>query len=102
MKAVQLQSTGGVDVINSERCAAAAIEQHQRTPVLLGVSALHLTKKFHRLARHMLVLNTHRAVAVIALVPQLFDVPPAEHVAIHEQRPAQVSHQMRYEEAGEG
>ena len=45
----------------------------------------------------MFVLDTHRAIAIIALIPQRFDVGLAEHVAIHKQRPALIPHQVRHQ-----
>ena len=43
MEAMQLQTRGGVHVINAELGAATAIQQHQRTPILFGIGALHLS-----------------------------------------------------------
>ena len=50
----------------------------------------------------MLVLHTHGSIGVIALIPELFDVCPAEHVAIHEQSPALIPHQVGDQKASEG
>ena len=75
LEAMHLQPTSGADVINGELSAAAAVEQHHRTPLLLGVSALHFPQKFHCLIGHMLVLNAHGAKAVITLLSQQGDIP---------------------------
>ena len=50
----------------------------------------------------MLVLHAHGAIGVIALIPERLDVGPAEHVAIHEQGPALIPHQMGHEKTREG
>ena len=50
----------------------------------------------------MLVLNAHRPIAVIPLLPQQVDIPSAEHVAVHEQRPALVTHQMGHQKTCKG
>lgn len=88
VEAVQLQPHGRVHVVERELGAAAALEQHQGTPILFGVSAPHLTEEFHGLPRHMFVLHTHDSIGVIALIPERFDIYPAKHVAIHEQSAA--------------
>ena len=47
------------------------------------------------------MLDAHGAIAIIALIPQRLDVGLAEHVAIHEQRPALIPHQIRHQEPRE-
>ena len=47
VEVMQHQPIGGVDVINGEFFPAAAVEHHQRTPVLHGAGALHFTKEFN-------------------------------------------------------
>ena len=48
----------------------------------------------------MIVLHAVLGEAVVALGPELGDVAPVEHVAIHEDRPALVAHHARYKKAG--
>ena len=50
----------------------------------------------------MLVLHAHGAIGIIALIPERLDVSPAKHVAIHEQGPALVPHQVGHQKTGEG
>ena len=101
MEAVQLQSGSRVHIVDRELRAAAAVEQHQGAPVLLGISALYFSEKFHCLPRHVLMLHAHRCISIITLVPELADVRAAEHVAIHKQSPALIAHQMGHQETGE-
>ena len=101
VETVQLQPRCRVDVIHCEPGATAAVKQHQRTPVFLGVSGLDLAEELHRFTWHVIMLHAHGTISVIALIPQLLDVGATEHVAIHEQRPTLVTHQMGHQEAGE-
>ena len=47
------------------------------------------------------MLDAHSAIVIIALIPQRLDVGLAKHVAIHEQRPALVLHQIGNQETRE-
>ena len=48
----------------------------------------------------MILLHAEQGEAVVALGPELGDVAPAEHVAIHEDRPALVAHHVGHMIAG--
>ena len=102
VEAVQVEPGCCVDVFRREGGAAAAIKQHQRAPVLLGVGALHFAEELLRFAGLVVVLNAEQGKVLVALGPELGDVAAAEHVAVHEDRPALVDHQVGNEKAGEG
>ncbi len=102
MEAVQVEPGCCVDVFGCEGGAAAAVEQHQGAPVLLGVGALHFTKELLGFAGLVIVLHAEQGEIVIPLVPELGDVAAAEHVAVHEDRPSLVAHQVGNQKACEG
>ena len=102
MEAVKFKTRCRVHVVGRELGAAAAVQQHQRTPVLLRVGALHFAEKFHCLIRHVFVLHAHRRIGLILLIPQGLDVLATEHVAVHENRPSLVAHQVGNQEPREG
>ena len=94
VEAVQVEAGGGVYIIGREGGAAAAVEQHQRAPVLLGIGALHLTEELLGFAGLVIVLHTEKGEVVVALGPELGDVTAAKHVAINEDRPTLEAHQV--------
>ena len=49
----------------------------------------------------MIVLHAEQGKAVVALGPELGDIAAAKHVAIHEDRPALVAHQVRNQKTSE-
>ena len=102
VKAVQVEPGCCVDVLRREGGATAAVEQHKRAPVLLGVGALHFTKELLGFAGLVVVLHAEHREVVVALGPELGDVASAEHVAVHEDSPALVAHQVWDKKAGEG
>ena len=50
----------------------------------------------------MVVLNAEQGETVVALGPEFGDILTTEHVAIHEDRPALVAHQVGDKKAAEG
>ena len=101
VKAVQVEPGCCVDVFGAEGGATAAVEQHQGAPVFLGVGALHFTKELLGFAGLVIVLHAEQGELVVALGPEFSNVVAAEHVAIHEDRPALVAHQVGDKKAGE-
>ena len=92
MKAVQVEPGCCVDVLRGEGGAAAAVEQHQGAPVLLGIGALHCTQELLSFTGLVVMLHAEQGKLVVSLGPELGDVATAKHVAVHEYRPALVAH----------
>ena len=92
VEAVQVEPGCCVDVLRCEGSAAAAVEQHQGAPVFFRVGALHFTQKFLGFAGLMVMLHTEKSKKFIALVPEFSNIAPAEHVAVHEDRPTLIAH----------
>ena len=102
MEAVQVEPGCCVDVFRREGGAAAAVKQHQRAPVLLGVGALHFAEKLLGFVGLVIVLHAEHGEVLVELGPEIGDVAAAEHVAVHEDRPALVAHYVWDKKAGEG
>lgn len=100
-EAMQLQTAGAVDVIRRQSLAATAVEQHQRAPVLFGISALNFAEKLHAITGIMAMVHAQQSIAVVAHFPQLNNISPAQHVAIHEDGPSLISHQAGHQKTAE-
>jgi len=101
VEAVELQARGCVHIVGCEGGAATAVEQHQRAPVLFGVGALHLSEELHGFTGNVIMLDALHGELLISQCPEIGDVAAGEHVAVHEEGPALVAHQIGHQEAGE-
>lgn len=102
VETVQVEPGCCVDVLRREGSAAAAVEQHQGAPVFFRVGALNLTQEFLGFAGLMIMLHAEKSKRFIALVPEFNNIATAEHVAVHEDRPALIAHEVRNYKASEG